>query len=63
MPSVVGVVRKKTLSDILELYLDLVCNKNGDERVLINCRYKTIPNYKNSLFGLFLLEAVFDEAG
>ena len=50
-------VTQKTLAKIQSLHPDLVCNKDGEERVLIECVYRAARNYKSKRqLGFFLLE-------
>ncbi len=46
----------KTRSEVNILHPDLVCEKDGDERLLINCAYRRMKNFNKSKLGLFLIE-------
>ena len=50
-----GAVNKRTKTGIIALHPDLVCNKDGDERILIICSYRAW-RFKKSKLGLFILE-------
>ena len=45
----------KTRNEIEAIYSDLVCNKDGDERLALLCRYRRM-NFEKSKIGLFLIE-------
>ena len=49
-------VTQKTLAQIQSLHPDLVCNKDGEERVLIECVYRARNYTSKSQLGFFLLE-------
>lgn len=46
----------KTLAEIQEIHPDLVCNKDGEERVLIECCYRPLSYKSKKQLGFFLLE-------
>lgn len=56
---------KKTQSYVEAIHSDLVCQNNGDERVLIRCYYNisTSTNFTKSKLGLYILEPKFGEKG
>ena len=45
-----------SLDDVKDLHTDLVCNKDGEERVLIECCYRRVVGFHKSRLGFFLLE-------
>ena len=51
-----GGVYTKNLAQIKSIHADLVCEHDGDERLLIICAYRRSPNFNKSLLGFFLLE-------
>ena len=46
----------KSLSEIESAHPDLVCNKDGDERVLIEVIYRKAIGFDKKKLGFFLLE-------
>lgn len=45
----------KTAAQLAQMHPDLVCSKDGDERLLIFCRYRSM-NFTKSKLGFFLIE-------
>ena len=56
-------IQTKTLTQIQNIHSDLVCNKDGDERLLIKCWYKLIMGSYKSKLGFFLLKPKFGDNG
>ena len=46
----------KNKSQIEKIHPDLVCDKDGDERVLIYCAYRRLNNFNKSKLGLFMMD-------
>lgn len=57
--------KNKTQSYVEAIHPDLVCQNNGEERVLIRCYYNTsaLTNFTKSKLGLYILEPKFGEKG
>ena len=57
----------KNQNEIKSIHPNLICNRDGDERLLIKCWYdnpsQNIYPYNKSKLGLFLLNAKFGENG
>ncbi|MBQ7672934.1 MAG: hypothetical protein IJT36_00135 [Alphaproteobacteria bacterium] len=51
-------IQTKTLTQIADIHPDLICNKDGEERLLISCSYRKKGHFKKSLLGFFILEPV-----
>ena len=52
-----GSVSTKTLAQVEEIDKDLICGKDGDERVLIECCYRKAANtFNKNMLGLFILD-------
>ena len=51
-----GSVYTMTASEVEEKYPNLICHKDGEERLLIGCVYKKAYNSIKSKLGLFLIE-------
>ncbi len=45
----------RTLDQIKSTHPDLVCDKDGDERVLVRFMYRTTSNFSKDKIGFFLL--------
>ena len=50
-------VQTKTLDQVQKLHPDLVCDKDGDERLWLSCRYRKI-NFTKSKIGFFFIEPI-----
>ena len=46
----------RSRSQIEKIHPDLVCDKDGDERVLIYCAYRRSNNFNKSKLGLFMMD-------
>ncbi|MBQ7674518.1 MAG: hypothetical protein IJT36_08455 [Alphaproteobacteria bacterium] len=51
-----GSIITRNTSYIQKLHPSLVCDKNGDERVLIKCCYRKTANFDKKRLGFFLLQ-------
>lgn len=49
-------VSTRTASQVEARHPDLLCEKDGEERLLISCCYRRMPNFSRSKLGLFFLE-------
>ena len=61
----VNSIDTKTLNDVEKIHQDLICNKDGDERLLIQAFYNAtaLTNFTKSKLGLFIMEPKFGEFG
>lgn len=50
-----SVVVTKTLNEIVAIHLGLVCNKDGEERLLLACYYRPTKAFNRAKLGFFLL--------
>ena len=46
----------KSFSQIQAISSNLVCDKDGEERVIIACHYRKASNFKKNKLGFFFLE-------
>lgn len=53
----------KTLREIENKSTDLVCNNDGEERLILICNYRKMPNSNKSKIGLFLLDPQLVKGG
>ena len=59
----VGKIAKRSQLQIEAIHPDLVCQNDGEERLLIECWYNKVSGFSKSKLGLFILEPNFGTAG
>ena len=59
----VGGIPTKKLSEIENVNTDLVCSRDGEEKLFLNCTYRRMLNFDKSKIGLFLLDPQMVKGG
>ena len=49
-------ISTKTRNEIETIHKDLICNKDGDKRILIECYYRKTGAFNKNKLGFFLIE-------
>ncbi len=56
-------IRTLNKSQVVNHHPDLVCDRDGDERLYIDCAYRRMPNFDKSKIGLYILDPQLVKGG